>query len=73
MIFFSTEIFKESGLSEDSSTYATMGIGAINVLMTVVSLVLVEKAGRKTLLLAGFGGMAVDTLILTIAMIFSVS
>lgn len=50
-----------------------MGLGAINVLMTVVSLVLVERAGRKTLLLAGFGGMAVDTLILTIAMVFSVS
>ena len=50
-----------------------MGMGAINVLMTIVSLVLVEKAGRKTLLLLGFGGMAIDTLLLTIAMNFTVS
>ncbi|XP_044268548.1 solute carrier family 2, facilitated glucose transporter member 1-like isoform X2 [Tribolium madens] len=68
VIFFSTSIFKDSGLKDDSATFATMGMGAINVLMTIVSLVLVEKAGRKTLLLIGFGGMAIDTLLLTIAM-----
>ncbi|EFA03487.1 solute carrier family 2, facilitated glucose transporter member 1 isoform X2 [Tribolium castaneum] len=68
VIFFSTSIFKDSGLKDDSATFATMGMGAINVLMTIVSLVLVEKAGRKTLLLFGFGGMAIDTLLLTIAM-----
>ncbi|RZC41959.1 solute carrier family 2, facilitated glucose transporter member 1, partial [Asbolus verrucosus] len=73
VIFFSTKIFEYSGLKGDSPTYATMGMGTINVLMTVVSLVLVERAGRKTLLLLGFGGMAVDTLLLTIAMIFAQS
>ncbi|KAJ3653795.1 hypothetical protein Zmor_013028 [Zophobas morio] len=71
VIFFSTSIFQQSGLKDDSATFATMGMGAINVLMTIVSLVLVEKAGRKTLLLLGFGGMAIDTLLLTIAMNFT--
>lgn len=71
-MFFSTKIFEESGLKGDGATYATLGMGSINVLMTLVSLVLVERAGRKTLLLIGFAGMAIDTLLLTIAMAFSV-
>lgn len=71
-MFFSTKIFKAAGLEDDSATYATMGMGTINVLMTVVSLVLVERAGRKTLLLIGFSGMALDTFLLTFAMEFSV-
>lgn len=40
--------------------------------MTLVSLVLVEIAGRKTLLLVGFGGMAIDTLLLSLALHFAV-
>ncbi|PZC75443.1 hypothetical protein B5X24_HaOG206052 [Helicoverpa armigera] len=36
-------------------------MGAMNVVMTVISLLLVEVAGRKTLLLSGFAGMFVCT------------
>jgi SP family facilitated glucose transporter-like MFS transporter 1 len=39
-------------------------MGAMNVLMTVISLVMVEKAGRKTLLLFGLSGMCIDVLLL---------
>lgn len=71
VMFFSSKIFKMAGLNDDNSTYATLGMGGINVFMTIVSLVLVEKAGRKTLLLLGFAGMTVDTLLLTICMLFA--
>jgi len=50
--------------------YATIGMGAVNVFMTVVSLVAVEKAGRKTLLLIGFSGMSMITVLLTICLAF---
>jgi MFS transporter, SP family, solute carrier family 2 (facilitated glucose transporter), member 1 len=43
------------------------GMGAMNVVMTVISLFLVEIAGRKTLLLAGFSGMFVCTVLLCVA------
>lgn len=69
VMFFSTKIFKMAQLSDENAQYATMGMGAINVLMTLVSLVLVEKAGRKQLLLIGFTGMFFDTILLTIAMV----
>lgn len=73
VMFYSTEIFKMSGLTSSGATYATLGMGSINVVMTIISLVLVEKAGRKTLLLIGFVGMTIDTLLLAIALNFAVS
>lgn len=57
-------------LSEEKAQYATLAMGSVNVAMTIVSLVLVEKAGRKTLLLVGFVGMFFDTLLLTICLAY---
>ncbi|CAK1547892.1 unnamed protein product [Leptosia nina] len=67
VIFFSTDIFNNAGLDTTQSQFATLGMGAMNVIMTVISLLLVERAGRKTLLLVGFGGMMVCTIGLCIA------
>jgi SP family facilitated glucose transporter-like MFS transporter 1 len=55
-------------LSEEHAQYATLSMGSMNVVMTLVSLVLVEKAGRKTLLLVGFTGMFFDTVLLAICL-----
>ncbi|XP_063223869.1 solute carrier family 2, facilitated glucose transporter member 1-like isoform X2 [Bacillus rossius redtenbacheri] len=70
VFFFSTKIFMMAKLSDMNAQYATLGMGAINVLMTLVSLVLVERAGRKTLLLVGFSGMCVCTVLLTICLVY---
>jgi SP family facilitated glucose transporter-like MFS transporter 1 len=59
-------------LTESSAQYATLGVGVMNVLMTFVSLVLVEKAGRKTLLLTGFIGMAISVSFLFVCLLFVV-
>lgn len=71
-MFYSTSIFESSGLDGLKALYATIGMGGINVLMTLISVVMVEKAGRRTLLLIGFGGMAVVTLLLTVFMLLYV-
>ncbi|XP_076318379.1 solute carrier family 2, facilitated glucose transporter member 1-like isoform X1 [Tachypleus tridentatus] len=72
-IFFSTKIFESAGLDKETALYATLGMGSINVLMTIVSLVLVEKAGRRTLHLVGLGGMGIITVLLTICMALKTS
>jgi SP family facilitated glucose transporter-like MFS transporter 1 len=69
-MFFSTKIFTVAQLDERSAQHATLGMGAVNVLMTVVSMFIVERAGRKTLLLVGFAGMCVTTLFLTISLAY---
>ncbi|XP_063242978.1 solute carrier family 2, facilitated glucose transporter member 1-like [Bacillus rossius redtenbacheri] len=70
VMYFSTHIFNEASLSMSESQLATLGMGTINVLMTVVSLVLVEMAGRRVLLFIGYAGMCGTTVLLTICLIY---
>lgn len=68
-IFFSTSIFKSAGLDTTAAQSATLGMGAVNVGMTFVSLVLIEKAGRKTLMIIGLTIMAITTTGLLISLL----
>lgn len=71
-MYYSTDIFLSAGLDQETSQYATLGMGGMNVLMTLVSLVIIEKAGRKTLQMIGLGGMMVDVILLTICLALKV-
>merc|ERR1711971_1045995 len=68
-IFYSTEIFQNAGLDAQASQSATLGMGTMNVLMTFVSLVLIEKAGRKTLMVIGLVFMFAMTTLLFSALL----
>eukprot|EP01018_Ginkgo_biloba_P005792 Gb_18068 [translate_table: standard] len=57
IMFYSSSIFKSAGIS--SGDAATLGLGAVQVIMTAVTAVLVDKAGRRLLLMVSSGGMAV--------------
>jgi len=63
-IFYSTSIFEKAGLDKDQSQSATLGMGAMNVAMTFVSLALIEKAGRKVLMVSGLSLMVCMTILL---------
>lgn len=67
VFYYSTGIFQTAGVKEP--IYATIGAGIVNTIFTVVSLFLVEKAGRRTLHLIGLGGMAVSALLMTISLL----
>lgn len=73
IMFYSTDIFKMAKLDTNQSQMATIGVGLVNVFMTFVSMILVEKAGRKTLLLIGFFGMTIDTTLLAVCFLFKVN
>ncbi|XP_029308176.1 solute carrier family 2, facilitated glucose transporter member 1 isoform X2 [Cottoperca gobio] len=66
VFYYSTGIFDTAGVTEP--IYATIGAGVVNTIFTVVSLFLVERAGRRTLHLIGLGGMAIFALIMTISL-----
>ena len=72
-IFYSTDIFEKAGLNDEASQGATLGMGSMNVLMTVVSLILIEKAGRKTLMIVGLSSMLVMTTLLLVSLLTYVS
>jgi facilitated trehalose transporter len=51
VIFFTVEIFRASGSSLDSHT-STIIVGLVQVLSNIMSLFVVDKAGRKPLLIS---------------------
>lgn len=60
VIYYAPTIFQLSGLESDQAAiFATVGVGIVNVLMTVVSLYLLDRVGRKPLLITGISGMVV--------------
>ncbi|KAK9957904.1 hypothetical protein ABG768_012104 [Culter alburnus] len=67
VFYYSTGIFESAGVTQP--IYATIGAGVVNTVFTVVSLFLVERAGRRTLHLIGLGGMAISALAMTIALL----
>lgn len=57
IIYFAPEIFKSIGFGIESAFSQTILIGVINTIFTFVALWLIDKSGRKTLLLWGVSGM----------------
>ena len=61
VIYFAPTIIRSAGLSSiQVSILATAGIGAVNVLMTIVSMWLIDRVGRRPLLLTGIAGMTIS-------------
>ena len=66
VIYFAPTIFQSAGLSSAAtSILATAGVGAVNVIMTIVSIRLIDRLGRRQLLFWSLGGMAVTLLVLS--------
>jgi MFS transporter, SP family, arabinose:H+ symporter len=59
-IFYSSSIFKDSGGSDDYVNSFTAILGLFNMLSTMSCLFLVEKYGRKLMLMQGCIGMSVS-------------
>lgn len=53
ILYYSTDIFKATDLDSDQAKWATIGVGGVMVTMTLVSIPLMDKMGRRTLHLWG--------------------
>ena len=60
VIMFAPDIFQAAGSVKSDSIMQAMIVGMVNFLMTIVALWLVDKKGRKTLLLWGAVGMIIS-------------
>ncbi|KAM6564595.1 hypothetical protein CsatB_024593 [Cannabis sativa] len=65
ILFYSSNIFQNAGIS--SSNVATFGLGVIQVLATGVTTWLLDKAGRRLLLIISSVGMTTSLLIVAVA------
>ncbi|KAF6200991.1 hypothetical protein GE061_005438 [Apolygus lucorum] len=67
VFYYSTSLFMTSGLTKELAKNMTIGIGAIMVLMTIVTVPLMDRMGRRTLHLYGLGGMFIFSICITIS------
>jgi SP family arabinose:H+ symporter-like MFS transporter len=63
IMYYAPEIFKQTGAGTDASLTQTIIVGAVNLAFTLVSLWLIDKVGRKVLLLVGAALMTVSLLV----------
>jgi MFS transporter, SP family, xylose:H+ symportor len=59
LIYYAPRIFEAAGISKDSAFLQAVSIGATNLLFTIIAMRLIDRFGRKTLLLVGSVGMIV--------------
>lgn len=71
IFYYSTDLFVNVGLTQEEASYATLSVGCIMVVMTFISVPLMDSLGRKTLHLTGLSGMFVLSIVFTIAFKFA--
>ncbi len=56
---YAPRIFESIGASQDDQLLQTVFIGGVNLVFTILAMLLVDKLGRKPLMLIGAGGLAI--------------
>jgi sugar porter (SP) family MFS transporter len=59
VIYYAPTLLHQAGLGDSASLLANVGVGIVNVGMTVVAIRLIDKVGRRVLLIGGTFGMAI--------------
>jgi SP family arabinose:H+ symporter-like MFS transporter len=59
IIYYAPEIFKSIGFGAESAFTQTIIIGFVNMVFTLVAVWLIDKTGRKSLLVWGIAGMVI--------------
>lgn len=60
IIYFAPRIFSLAGLDSDSSLLSSAGVGIVNLIFTMLGLYLIDKAGRRFLMLLGSVGYIIS-------------
>jgi SP family galactose:H+ symporter-like MFS transporter len=68
VIYYAPTIFRFAGFSSASvAILASVGVGVVNVVLTVVAMQLIDKVGRRPLLLVSLAGMTLSLGVLGLA------
>ncbi|XP_016070055.1 PREDICTED: solute carrier family 2, facilitated glucose transporter member 5 [Miniopterus natalensis] len=67
--YYADQIYRSAGVGENDVQYVTAGTGAVNVVITMVAVFVVELLGRRVLLLLGFSVCFSACCVLTAALV----
>ncbi|BAU01628.1 Plastidic glucose transporter [Vigna angularis] len=70
VVYYSTSVFRSAGIASDVAASAL--VGASNVFGTAIASSLMDKQGRKSLLIISFSGMAASMLLLSLSFTWKV-
>jgi len=65
VFFYAPMIFEKSGIGTDAAFSQAIFVGLVNLIFTVVAMFLIDKLGRKPLLIAGMLGIAISMILLS--------
>lgn len=65
VFFYAPMIFEQSGIGTDASFLQAIAVGLTNLIFTFVAIYLIDKVGRKSLLVFGVAGIAISMLSLS--------
>jgi sugar porter (SP) family MFS transporter len=61
--FYAPTIFEQSGVGTNAAFAQAIWVGIINVVFTIVSMICIDRFGRRPLLLFGLGGVFISMLV----------
>ncbi|WJG10132.1 sugar porter family MFS transporter [Aliiglaciecola sp. LCG003] len=64
VFFYAPMIFEQSGFGTDAAFMQAILVGLINIVFTVIAIALIDRIGRKVLLLAGVSGIVLSMFML---------
>jgi Na+/melibiose symporter-like transporter len=67
VLYYAASIFQAAGFAGDDGARVAVGLGAFKLVMTLAAVALVDRAGRRPLLLGGVSGMTVALVALAVA------
>ena len=67
IFYYSVTFFKSAGIEDYEAQLANLGVGAIMVVMTLVTIPLMDRLGRRVLHLLGLVGMCLMAVLIVIA------
>ncbi len=59
MMYYAPDVFKSTGMGNDSAIYYTMIMGMVNLIFVTISILVVDKIGRRKLMIIGPAGMGI--------------
>ena len=66
-LYYAPRIFEEAGLGESTALLSSIGIGATNLVFTLLGVFLIDRLGRKTLMYIGSIGYIISLSLVSIA------
>ena len=69
VIYYAPTLLKSAGLGNNAALLANVAVGVVNVGMTVLAIRLLDRTGRRPLLLVGTAGMAVSLVVVALTFV----